>query len=157
MAGWTKRAYVNGAFEELGLGSYAFDLPPEQEQMALRRLDAMVAEWSARGIRLGWPISSSSDAIDPDQDPGTTDHARQAIITNLAIRLAGPFGKTIPAMVATTARQSLANLVRSSVVVPVMQFPADVPMGAGNRSESPFFPSPIQSGDINAATAYDDL
>lgn len=157
MAGWTKRAYVNGAFEEIGLGSYAFELPPEQEQMALRRLDAMIAEWDARGIRLGWPISSSSDAIDPDQDPGATDRARQAIVTNLAIRLAGPFGKTIPAMVATTAWQSLANLVRSSVVVPVMQFPSDVPAGAGNKSLRPFLPSPIQSGDINAATAYDDL
>lgn len=50
--GWTKRDYVTAAMEEIGLGSYTFDIAPEHEQMALRRLDAMVAEWSARGIRI---------------------------------------------------------------------------------------------------------
>ena len=28
--GWTKREYVEQAFEEIGLASYVFDLTPEQ-------------------------------------------------------------------------------------------------------------------------------
>ena len=51
--GWTKREYIEQAFEEIGLASYVFDLTPEQLQSALRKLDAMLAEWNAKGLRLG--------------------------------------------------------------------------------------------------------
>ena len=50
--GWTKRQYIEQAFEEVGLAAYVFDLTPEQLQSALRKLDAMMAEWNAKGLRL---------------------------------------------------------------------------------------------------------
>jgi hypothetical protein len=53
--GYTKRQFISAAFEEIGLASYVFDLQPEQLQSALRRLDAMMADWNAKGIRLGYP------------------------------------------------------------------------------------------------------
>ena len=37
---WTKRDFITQAFEEAGLGSYVFDLTPEQLQTALRKLNA---------------------------------------------------------------------------------------------------------------------
>ena len=154
--GWTKRDYVTAAMEEIGLGSYAFEIAPEHEQMALRRLDAMVAEWSARGIRIPWPIASGTE-IDPTQQSDAPDTARQAIMTNLAIRLAGPFGKTVSAELKITARQSLTNLVRDAARIPEMQMPGGMPLGAGNSRTALFTDPPIESGDVEAAVSYDDL
>lgn len=153
--GWSKRDYVVGAFEEIGLGSYSFDIPPEQEQMALRRLDAMIAEWAARGIHIGWPISSDPIGADPEQQTETSDLARQAIVSNLALRIAGPFGKSPPDFVRTTAHRSLANLVRAAVRTPEMQMPGTFPLGAGN--DFAFTEDPIQSGDVEEPVPYDDL
>lgn len=128
--GWTKRDYVSAALEEIGLSSYAVDIPPEMEQIALRRLDAMIAEWNAQGIRLGWPISSAA-IIDPEVDTGTTDKARSAIISGLAVLLSGPFGKAISPQTIEQASKALATLVRDSVQYPGMQMPNNFPAGAG--------------------------
>ena len=54
--GYTKRQFVEAAHDELGLSSYVFDMPTEQLQKTMRRLDAMMAEWNAKGIRLGYPM-----------------------------------------------------------------------------------------------------
>lgn len=153
--GWTKRDYINGALEEIGLGSYSFEISPEHEQMALRKLDGMVAEWSARGIRIGWPISSNPTASDPEQETNTSDLARQAIVTNLAVRLCGQFGKTVSADLKITARQSLINLIGTRI--PEMQMPGGFPLGAGQSQTAAFSSDPIQSGDVEAAVSYDDL
>ena len=54
--GYTKEQFVIGGFEEIGFASYAYDLQPEQLNTALRRLDAMLAEWYGKGIRIGYPM-----------------------------------------------------------------------------------------------------
>ena len=56
---WTKREIVEEAYGELALAGYVFDLDPEEEQAALRKLDTMMAVWDARGVRLGYPLASS--------------------------------------------------------------------------------------------------
>lgn len=70
--GYSKRQFVAAAFEEIGLASYVFDLQPEQLQSALRRLDAMIADWNGKGIRLGYPLPGSpqySDLDEPSEVP----------------------------------------------------------------------------------------
>jgi RNase H-fold protein (predicted Holliday junction resolvase) len=57
--GYSKRQFVEAAFAEIGLASYAFDLQPQDLEQVLRRLDAMMAEWNAKGIRLGYPLPGS--------------------------------------------------------------------------------------------------
>ena len=47
--GWTKRQLLSQAYEEIGLANYVFDIQPEQEMSALRRLDAMVQSWEQEG------------------------------------------------------------------------------------------------------------
>ena len=54
---WTKRQFVEQALEELGLASYEFDLQPEQMNSALIKLDAMIAAWASRGLKLNYPLS----------------------------------------------------------------------------------------------------
>jgi hypothetical protein len=91
--GWTKRQLLSQAYEEIGLANYVFDIQPEQEMSALRRLDAMVQSWEQEGVRLGYAASSTSDGSDLDQDSGIPDTANEAVYTNLAIRLASSVGK----------------------------------------------------------------
>jgi hypothetical protein len=86
--GYTKRQFVTSAFEEIGLADYVFDLQPEQLEAALRRLDSMMAEWNAAGIRLGYAMPSSPQDSDLDTETNVPDSAWEAIITNLAIRIA---------------------------------------------------------------------
>jgi len=77
--GWTKRQFVTQAFEEIGLAAYVFDLTPEQLQSALNRLDSMVASWNAKVIRLGYPISSSPQSSNLDEETNVAEGATTPI------------------------------------------------------------------------------
>jgi hypothetical protein len=66
---YTKRQFITAAFEEIGLASYVFDLQPQDLQTALRRLDAMMAEWNGKGLRLAYPIPLSPEDSDLDTEP----------------------------------------------------------------------------------------
>ena len=132
--GYSKRQFVTGAFEEIGLASYVFDLQPQDLETALRRLDAMMAEWNAKGIRLGYPLPGSPESSDLDAESGVPDSANEAIITNLAMRLAPGFGKTLNALTASTAKQGYNTLLSRAAMPAQMQFPASLPSGAGWKS-----------------------
>jgi len=104
---YTKRDIVNQAFEEIGLASYVFDLQPQQLESALRRLDNMMATWNGKGIRLGYPLPSSPADSDLDQVTGVPDSALEAMATNLAVRIAPMFGKTVSPDTKTIAKKGL--------------------------------------------------
>lgn len=130
---WTKRQFVNQAFEEIGLASYVFDLQPEQLQSALRRMDAMMAAWNAKGIRVGYPIPTSPENSDLDDETGVPDAANEAIYTNLAIRIAPSFGKAVSQEAKVSARAAYDVLLMRAAVPPEMQLPGSLPAGAGNK------------------------
>jgi hypothetical protein len=138
---WTKRQYVTAALEEAGLASYVFDLQPDQIESAVRRLDSMMAEWNARGIRLGYPLPADPDSTDIDADAGTPDSAHEAVVTNLAIRLAPSYGKTVAAETKATARHALNTLMARAAMPSEMQLPSSLPSGAGNRGQT-YMPEP---------------
>jgi len=132
--GWTKRQYIEQAFEEIGLAAYIFDLTPEQLQSALRRLDAMMAGWNANGIRIGWPIPSIADGSDIGVDAKAPDIANEAIYLNLAIRLASSFGKTLSSDTKMYADAAYSNLLnQTSAPTPERQFPDTLSRGAGTK------------------------
>lgn len=131
---WTKRELVQNAFEEVGLASYAFDLQPEQYQAGLRRLDNMMATWNTRGLRMGYPLADSPAGSDLDQDAGVTDEAIEAIVSNLAIRLAPMLGKTVSPDTKATARGAyMALLSRFSDIVERRIDRSAVPAGQGTK------------------------
>jgi hypothetical protein len=150
--GWTKRQFVEQAFDEIGLAGYTFDLQPEQLQSALRRLDTMMATWNAKGIRLAYPLPSSPQDSDLDQETEVPDSAFEAIYTNLAIRIAPSFGKQVAIEVKTTAKQAYDVLLQRATAPIEMQLPATMPAGAGNkpwRDDDPFVTppqDPVQTG-----------
>ena len=144
--GYSKRQFVTAAFEEIGLASYVFDLQPQDLETALRRLDAMIAEWNAKGIRLGYPIPSSPQSSDIDAQSEVPDSANEAIICNLAMRLAPGFGKTLNALTASTAKMGYNTLLSRAAMPMVQQFPRTLPAGAGQkpwRWDDPYMPQPI--------------
>lgn len=144
---WTKGQFVNAAFEEIGMATYVFDLDADQLQGALRRLDAMMASWNAKGIRLAYPLPSSPDNSDLSDPTNVPDSANEAIFTNLAIKIAPGYGKVVSADTKMTAKQSLQTLMSRAAYPMEKQLPSTMPSGAGNkpwRYDDPYLAEPIE-------------
>ena len=142
---YTIRQFVQGALEEIGYADYAFDLTPAQLQSAAGRLNAMLAEWNAKGVRLGATLWSNPDDIDLDADSNIPDMANEAVITSLAVRIAPGYGKTVSPDTKATAKNAYDTLLAKAAFPPEMQLPGTMPSGAGNkpwRYEGPFLYPP---------------
>jgi len=142
---YTRRQFVEAAFEEMGMAAYTFDITPQMMESAARRLDAMMATWNARGIRIGFPLPLSPQDTDLDTETGVPDAANEAIIANLAIKLAPSFGKQISPITMSTAKGAYDALQARFITVGTMQFPKNMPAGAGNkpwRYNNPFLLPP---------------
>ena len=153
--GWTKRQFATQAFEEIGFG-YPYNLQPDQLQSAMYKLDAMMAQWNARGIRLGYPLPSSPQSSNLDDDTNVPDQAIEAIFLNLAIRLAPSFGKTVSVELKQFAKEAY-NTVIAKAAFPVPQQITNLPSGAGNKwwrdSFNPFLPEPEDTLDAGPDSA----
>lgn len=154
--GWTKGEFVIAAYGEIGLASYVYDLDAEQLQPALNRLDAMLAAWNAKGIRVGYPISSSPSNSDMDTPTSVSDAATEAIYLNLALRLAPSVGKTVSLETKENARSAYLSLLHKVVGTPsARKMPGTMPAGAGNRrwrsNSNPFLDAPDST--IDAGTS----
>jgi hypothetical protein len=145
--GYSKRQFVYAAFEEIGLASYVFDLQPEQLQSALRRLDAMMADWNGKGIRLGYPLPGSPQDSDLDEPTLVPDWANEAIICSLGIRVAPSYGKQVMNETKATAKQGYDTLLQRATFPLEQQFPNTMPSGAGNKPwrvyDNPFLRPPV--------------
>ena len=146
--GYSKRQFLEAAFTEIGLADYVFNLTAQELATALRRLDAMMAEWNERGLRLGYPLPLFPTQSDLDEQTGVPDRANEAIVCNLACRLAPSYGKQVLPGTMTTARGALNTiLVRAAAPTP-MRYPGTLPVGAGNKPWStqgdPYMPHPVE-------------
>ena len=152
--GWTKREIINQAFEEIGLAGYVFDLQPQQLEGALRRLDAMMATWNGKGIRIGYPLPSSPGSSDLDQDADVPDEALEAMALNLAVRIAPGYGKTVSPDTKASAKGAYNQLMAQAATPVEMQLDSmAIPAGAGNKHwrsrKDPFLApptDPLQAG-----------
>jgi hypothetical protein len=144
--GWTRQQFVEQAFEEIGYASYAYDLEPEQLESAGRRLDAMVASWNGKGIRLGYPLPSSPELADLSTETDVPDYANEAIYTNLAVKLAPTVGKTVSMETKASAKAGYNLLLQNAAMPMEQQLPNTMPAGAGTKpwrnNESPFLRDP---------------
>jgi hypothetical protein len=131
--GYSKRQFVSAGFEEIGLASYVFDLQPDQLEGALRRLDAMMAEWNAKGIRLSYPLPSSPQYSNIDAQSEVPDAANEAIILNLACRIAPAYGKQVMPETKVVAKQGYDILLQRATFPLEQQLPGTMPSGAGNK------------------------
>lgn len=145
---YTKRELINGAMAEIGLAEYTFDLSSEQLDQALRRLDSMMAEWNARGIRLSYPIPATPGSSVIDDNSAVPDSAYEAIITNLAVKMAPAYGKTVSIDTKASARHALNTLMAKAAMPQEMQI-TGLPMGAGNKNiDEPFLPPAVDPLEV---------
>jgi len=144
---WTKREFVVQALEEIGLASYVFDLQPEQINSARIKLDAMIASWASRGLKLNYPLTQDSDL---DEETGVPDAANEAIYKNLAIALAPSYGKVVPPDTRISAKDAYDSLLRLLVNVPQMRLPTTLPLGAGNKYWMQVFVAPVKNINVDS-------
>jgi hypothetical protein len=105
----------------------AGDIPLEsnETEQGLFQLNTMMASWS---LALGYTIvSSMSDTIT------TPDYAIDAIVQNLAVRLAPSFGGLVDADLRENARQTKKDMLRQAVRIGPAKMPSTLPRGTGNN------------------------
>ena len=145
--GYSKRQFIEAAFAEIGMAGYVFDLQSQDLDQALRRLDAMMAEWNAKGIRLGYPLPSSPQFSDINAQSEVPDSANEAIITNLGMRLAAGYGKAVMPQTMMVAKQAYNTLLARATFPVQQQLPATMPAGAGTKPwrvyDNPFIRPPV--------------
>jgi hypothetical protein len=147
----TRQAFIDAALGEIGIATYSFDLAPEQTEACKLRLNTLMAEWNAKGIRLGYPIPSTPAGGELSDETYVPDTAFQAVISNLALAIAPMFGKTPMPGTIVTAKRSF-NTIAGIFAVPMPMQLRNLPAGAGNkpwRYGNPFMPpvaEPLMAG-----------
>lgn len=139
---WTKRQIIEQAFEEIGLASYVFDLTPDQLESALRRLDLMVASWQARNIQIGYPLPASPGNSNIDEEIQTSLNNNEALVLNLAVRLAPAYGKSVSPDTKATAKLLYDQLLIEAAMPYEQQFVRTLPLGAGYKRTDQVFVNP---------------
>lgn len=130
---WTKKQLINSAFEEIGIGSYQFDIQPEMYTIALNRLDSMIASWFALGVNFNYTVPANQSDSDINAASGVPDFANEAIYQNLALKLSPVFGKVVSQELKQAAFLAFKNLMNKTPDVPQMQLNNTIPAGAGNK------------------------
>lgn len=138
---YTKRQLIEAAFTEMGMSPFSFELSPDQLETALIRLDSMLAEWNARGLRLSYNGPNVPGGSTLDTDSGLPDRAWEAVITNLTMRLAPSYGKTLSIDTRITARHSLNTILVTAAMPNEMQL-TSIPAGAGYKHTEDIFIQP---------------
>ncbi len=137
--GVPKSAIIDMAFEDCRLSGFDFDRTPEESLMALRRLNAMMAEWP--WSLLGYDNTGYGEGGEAELSnlPADTVHG---VSQALALRLMTAFGKAIPESFRGTAAQSFAYIKGQYAVVPTIPFAPNTLRGRGNRHHfnTPYFP-----------------
>jgi len=154
---WTKRQYVEAAYTEIGLADYVFNLQPQELESSLRRLDTMMADWYERGILLGYPLPMTPGESDLDTPTAVPDRANEAIVTNLAIKIAPSYGKQVSQGTLVAAREALNTLLVRAARPGTMQYPTQTPAGAGNKYWGMFWGPFLRPPEDQATEAGNDL
>jgi hypothetical protein len=140
---WTKRQIIEQAFEEIGLASYIFDMTADQFQSALRRLDLMIYSWYQKNIRIGFPLPNEPNDSHIEQQVDTPGTANEAIVLNLAVRLAPSYGKALAPETKIQAKLLYDQLLVEAAAPIEQQYVKTLPLGAGyKRTERVFVDYP---------------
>lgn len=149
---YTKRQFVEAAFDEIGLTDSTDN---EQKQSALKRMDAMVASWSKRGIRIGYPLPTSPEDSSLDDETNVPDSANEVIISGLAIKISPSYGKAVQRETKVAFRESFRVLLTDAVEPKERQFPDSLPRGSGHKPHRTYGQEYFQESDQAIQTGKD--
>lgn len=123
----TKADIIRGAYTQLRISGLTVSPVPEENEVALSRLENMVAEFD---VNIHYNFEDTPDINSPTNVERKYWHALQ---TNLAVRLIPDFNKQVPPVLAMQASQSLSNMIGASVTPRQVRYPSRQPIGSGNR------------------------
>jgi len=140
----TKGEIVHAALRKLGVASSATltDVEPQSEEDGVNDLEMMMAEWSGltgAGIDVGYLFAANDIEPHPGDAHGLNKNALNAVIFNLACRIAPDYGMEASAKIITTARYGKEQLVKLSATSRAKSlwarngYPNRMPVGSGNR------------------------
>lgn len=118
----TKGDLVLAALRKLGVASNATltDVEPQSMEDGVNDLEMMMAEWlggdTSPGINVGYIFADADVAPDPGDEHGLSNNAINAVIFNLACRIAPDYALEAPAKLITTARYGKERLVKLSAM-----------------------------------------
>ncbi len=154
---YSKRQFVEKAYEKIGVAKYSFDISPEMMVAATEDLDAMMGEWNGRGIRLGYPMPGSPEDTELDAPTAVPNWAWSAVYLNLALQIADSIGKAVSPETKTNAYRSYNTVMGRSLTIPQVQMPSSMPSGAGNRWRSPGWNYVVPPQNQSVTTPEDDV
>lgn len=139
----TKNDLVIAALRKLGIASDATltDVEPQSTEDAVNDLEMMMSEWlgDGAGIDVGYMFAPEGSPATPGDDHGLPTNAINAVITNLACRIAPDYGREASAKLVANARygkEQLVKLTASSRALAakcLVGYPNRMPTGSGNR------------------------
>lgn len=124
--GRPKRDIIELAFDDCGLAGYEFDRTPEEQTMALRKLNAMMMEWP--WSLLGYRQPTYAVGL-PEEPSGVPDDTVNTIAQYLAQRIAPGIGTSLPPEQRATMARSLSLLQAQYAKVPDTTVPDGFPRG----------------------------
>lgn len=137
----TASTVIRDALQEILVQAAEQPITADEGQSAIRLLNRMMSAWEANGIDLSYTaVNSLNDAIT------VVDGALDAIVLNLAIKLAPQYDRAISQGLYINAKRAYDAMLKIAVVIPDTEFPATLPYGSGNETagynESKFYTGP---------------
>jgi len=132
--GIKKRDIVEMMFEECGSAGYEFERTPEEVLSALRKLNALMAEWPFDQLDYLQPDFSPGD---PDSLTGVAVKYNQVIALQLALRFAPNMGATLSPESKAALARSMALLSSETATITGSRIISSI-AGAGNRGRQAF-------------------
>ena len=140
----TKGDIVLAALRKLGVASNATltDVEPQSVEDGVNDLEMMMAEWSGltgSGIDVGYIFAEAGASPEADDAHGLSNNALNAVIFNLACRIAPDYVMEASAKLIATARYGKEQLVKLSASSRAKSlwknngYPNRMPVGSGNR------------------------
>jgi len=145
--GYTKGELVQSALNEIGIADYDFDIGAEQTESAMRKLDSMMSMWSSLGIRLNYPSSTEANGSSVRTDTKLPSKAVEAVVTNLAIRIAPSYGKVVSPETKMVAKSSYDTLMLLFAKPRERQLPS-MPIGAGYKNHDYAFSAGAEQKEV---------
>lgn len=138
--GVPKKSIIEMAYEDCRISGFDFDRTPEEDLMALRRLNTLMSEWPWNLLGYDLPASGEGTGEDLSNLPRDVTHGVSQL---LALRLMAAFGKTPPETFRVTSAQSIAYVRAQAVTVPTIAYAPGTIRGAGAKTaesgRNPFF------------------
>lgn len=129
----TKSDIVNAALNKLAVTGFDYEVDPEELKSGVTALEYLMADWDARGIKIGYRFAADPETADITADSGLPDIAYRAVTYQLAIDLSDTYGKQVTQSVSAGATSAMTGLLNAIQWRPVVQYPNRMPIGSGNQ------------------------